>query len=320
MAQRQVIFLVLAAIVGIGMVLLARNLLSTPAPTAAKVAAVADTQVLVAVNNVPSGSFLQQKDFTWRTWPGDTPTDGLFVSGKGNDNSYVGGVLREGVKAGEPLLRGRVTMPNEGGFLSAVLKPGMRAMTIKVTPTSGVAGLIFPNDRVDVILAHRLERPGEPGDGQRRVSETVLLNVRVLALDQKTNDQDKKPKVAELATLEVSIKQAEKLALVAQMGTLSLVLRSVASDVAIDPDAMQTAIDTMPPVQLPVGNDAGALTQSAGTAPVTYDATWDSDVSTAVPPPNNRHGSDRRVQIMRGGESSDVVVPNTIHGIPAGER
>lgn len=307
MAQRQIIFLVLAAIVGIGMVFLARNLLSAPQPQKAQAEQpVAATKVLVAKVAVPSGSFLNQKDFEWRSWPSDSPTDGLFVSGNATDKDYVGGVLREGVKAGEPLLRGRVTMPNEGGFLSAVLQPGMRAMTVKVTPVSGIAGLMFPNDRVDVILAHRLDRPNDPGESQRRVSETVLQNVRVLALDQKTNDQDKKPKVAELATLEVSMKQAEKLALVSQMGTLSLVLRSVANDVAIDPDAMQTAIDTMAPVKMPMPDDALSPKE----------ATWDSDVSQAVPPPNNRYGSDRKVQIMRGDQSSEVVVPNTVHAMP----
>lgn len=316
MAQRQIIFLVLAAIVGIGMVILARNLLTAPAPQKAQqTQSVTATQVLVAKNAVPSGTFLNQKDFEWRSWPSDSPTDGLFVSGSASEKDYVGGVLREGVKAGEPLLRGRVTMPNEGGFLSAVLQPGMRAMTVKVTPVSGVAGLMFPNDRVDVILAHRLDRPNDPGESQRRVSETVLQNVRVLALDQKTNDQDKKPKVAELATLEVSMKQAEKLALVSQMGTLSLVLRSVASDVAVDPDAMQTAIDTMAPVKMPVPDSVA----------VGNNATWDSDVSEAVPPPTNRYGSDRKVQIMRGDQSSEVVVPNTLHTMietspSAGER
>lgn len=310
MAQRQIIFLVLAAIVGIGMVLMARNLLSAPEPTTQKVVESSSVKALVAKNNVPGGSFLQQKDFEWRSWPSDSPTDGLFISNSSSDKDYVGGVLREGVKAGEPLLRGRVTMPNEGGFLSAVLKQGMRAMTIKVTPTSGVAGLIFPNDRVDVILAHKLDRPNDPGENSRRVSETVLQNVRVLALDQKTNDQDKKPKVAELATLEVSMKQAEKLALVAQMGTLSLVLRSVASDITVEPDAMQTAIDSLPAVAA-----QGALPTDDTTLSST-DATWDSDVSTAVPPPSNRYGSDRKVNIMRGGESTDVIVPNTIHTMP----
>lgn len=307
MAQRQIIFLVLAAIVGIGMVFLASNLLSAPSPQQVKQEqAVAATRVLVAKNAVPAGTFLNQKDFEWRSWPSDSPTDGLFVSGSATDKDYVGGVLREGVKAGEPLLRGRVTMPNEGGFLSAVLTSGMRAMTVKVTAVSGVAGLIFPNDRVDVILAHKLERPNDPTSMQRRISETVLQNVRVLALDQKTNDQDKKPKVAELATLEVSMKQAEKLALVSQMGTLSLVLRSVVSDVAVDADAMQTAIDTMAPVKMPVPESVATGSE----------ATWDSDVSQAVPPPNNRYGSDRKVQVMRGDQSSEVVVPNTVHAMP----
>ena len=85
---------------------------------------------------------------------------------------------------------------------------------------------------VDVILAHEVQRTDDTRMVDRRVSETVLENVRVVALDQKTNDQNNEPKVAELATIEVTPKQAEKLALVSQMGTLSLVLRSLSANVA----------------------------------------------------------------------------------------
>jgi pilus assembly protein CpaB len=284
MGKRQMIFLALAAFVGIGMVLLARSLLATPD----KAAAVQEkqlqvTQVLVARRNIPSGSFVAAADAEWRSWPSDSPTDGLLVKNSSSEKDYVGAVVREGFKAGEPILRARLTMPNDGGFLSAVLSPGMRAMTVKISATSGVAGLIFPNDRVDVILAQKLGAVGEDGGGdERRSAETVLENVRVLALDQKTDDQKKEPKVAELATLEVTSKQAEKLALISQMGQLSLVLRSVANEVAVDVPAK----DAM---------NAEGVAPTVGSSAGTY--TMDSEVSRV-----------HRVQIMRGSAASEVVV------------
>lgn len=304
MGKRQIIFLALAAFVGIGMILLARNLMA-PAPVAptaaAQQAAVEITKVLVAVKQIPSGSFLSPGDVEWRSWPKDSPTDGLIVKESSAEKDYIGAVARMGIKVGEPILRANVTKPNEGGFLAAVLQPGMRAMTIKVSAISGIAGLIFPNDRVDVILAQKLvtSATGDEGDiaGDRRVSETVLENVRVLALDQKTDDLKKEPKVAELATLEVSSKQAEKLALISQMGTLSLVLRSVANEVVVEPT---TSIDEL------------AATVAADVPPLPM--TLDSEVSNALQPLQQQDFRGHRVQIIRGREATEVVVPNSYKG------
>ena len=108
-----------------------------------------------------------------------------------------------------------------------MLQPGMRAMAITVNPGGEVAGFVFPGDRVDVILGHTVNRKDDPQLTDRHMSETVLTNVRVLALDQKTDDQSTDPKIAQLATLEVTPQDAERLALSAQLGTLSLSLRSL---------------------------------------------------------------------------------------------
>jgi len=296
MGRRQIIFLVLAAIVGIGMVLLARSLLAPPKKPASIASeakpAIPITKVLVANKDAPAGHFLSAGEVEWRSWPGDSPTDGLLVQGSASEKDYVGAVVREGIQAGEPILRARITKPNEGGFLAAVLSPGMRAMTIKISPTSGIAGLIFPNDRVDVILAQRLsggaaeDETSGGGNTERRVSETVLEGVRVLALDQRVDDLQKEAKVAELATLEVSGKQAEKLALISQMGTLSLVLRSVASDISAD-------------------SVAAAATGGIPALPMTTD----SEVSKALVPLPGEALNGHVVQIIRGSETSRVVVP-----------
>src|SRR5471030_901632 len=102
-------------------------------------------------------------------------------------------------------------------------------MSVTLTPSAEVAGFIFPGDRVDVILTHSFSRKDVSALTERHVSETVLTNARVLALDQKSDDQTTDPKVAQLATLEVTPRQAEKLVLAADLiggqggrGTISL--------------------------------------------------------------------------------------------------
>ncbi|MGE3770941.1 MAG: Flp pilus assembly protein CpaB [Bdellovibrionales bacterium] len=285
MGQRQIIFLALAAFVGIGMVLLARGLMSSPETESQAESSIATTRVLVATKNIPAGNFVGAADVEWRSWPSDSPVDGLFAEGSATNKDYIGAVAREGIRAGEPLLRARVMKPSEGGFLSAVLGPGMRAMTIKVSPTSGVAGLIFPNDRVDVILAQKISNESDDGSsGERRVSETVLENVRVLALDQKLDDQKKEAKIAELATLEVTSKQAEKLAVASQMGALSLVLRSVANEIPVEVTDAAT------------GTTATTNVPQVSALPLTMD----NEVSKV-----------HRVQIIRGSSATEVVVPGS---------
>ncbi|QCI80430.1 Flp pilus assembly protein CpaB [Hankyongella ginsenosidimutans] len=114
--------------------------------------------------------------------------------------------------------------PGERGFLAAALQPGMRAITISISDTSGVAGFVFPGDRVDLVLTHQVDQ----GDrGQIRVSETVLQNVRVLAIDQDVNDREDQPKVGRTVTLEVTPKLVEKIAVMQLIGSVSLSLRSL---------------------------------------------------------------------------------------------
>jgi len=194
-------------------------------------------------------------------------------------------VLRQGLRESDPFLTSQVVNPHSQGFLAAVLKSGMRAMSIAVNPGGEVAGFVFPGDHVDVILSHAVNRKDDPELSDRHLSETVLVNVRVLALDQKSDDQTNDPKIAQLATLEVTPQQAERLALAAQLGTLSLSLRSlVLEDTLTDPPSP----DQLPAVDKPM----------AGTH------TWDSDVSQAFPVPGGNDDLLQKVQIMRGKETS----------------
>ncbi|HAX91939.1 MAG TPA: Flp pilus assembly protein CpaB, partial [Rhodospirillaceae bacterium] len=185
-----------------------------------------------------------------------------------------------------------------------------------ISPVAGVAGFVFPGDRVDVIVTHTIGRKSDTESSDRRVSETMIKNVRVLALDQKMNDQVVEPKVAQVATLEVTPKQAETMALITQIGSVSLALRSIAAD----PEAAkngesetETTATMMPSHQQPavapdVALDAAALAAGAPALPSAGDTlTWDSDVSKVLPQPANRTGATQKIQIIRGKETTESI-------------
>ncbi|HZS81941.1 MAG TPA: Flp pilus assembly protein CpaB [Stellaceae bacterium] len=284
MPMRRLAFLLVAVVVSIGTVLAARSWLHSqlaareqaPPPV---VAAKPSKMVLVAKVDLPAGQFVRPENLRWQAWPDDTIPDSYVVEGKGKLEDYVGAVVRSGLTAGEPIAEGRVVRPGDRGFMAAVLTPGYRAVTVPVTPSSGIAGFVFPGDRVDVILTLTIE-PQTGKDGQkegveRRASETVLSDIRVLAVDQRADDQKHEVAVAKTATLEVTPKQAEIIAVISEMGKISLSLRSLAQDTLA----------------------------SAETTPYT----WDSDAASLL----RAHGpggtiAGRKVSIVRGSASTDV--------------
>jgi len=311
MAARRILLLVIAGIVALGTVYMARSMMgSTPIAASAPVPT---TEVLAAARDMPTGTILKESDVKWIPWAADSPTGRLYVKGK-NDTSLSGAVLREGLRADEPISQGRAVQPHEQGFLAAVLTPGQRAMSVTLTPSAEVAGFIFPGDRVDVILTHSFSRKDVSSLTERRVSETVLSDVRVLALDQKSDNQTTDPKVANLVTLEVTPKQAEKLALAIDMvsqngigkGSLSLALRSLAADEsAANPNA-NAAANADPAT---VNAAALALPATAVGAPdnaAPRSPTWDSEISPAYPAVNGEDGLMQKVQIMRGKDITET--------------
>jgi pilus assembly protein CpaB len=287
MSSRKIILLSLALIVGVATFIAFRS--SQTLQRQAVQAPVETTQVLAAARDLPTGAILKDSDMKWIPWASTAENSKLYLKGKVDMTTLVGAVLREGMHTDEPILAGRVVQPHEQGFLAAVLTPGMRAVSVTLSPSAEVAGFIFPGDRVDVILSHGFSRKNVTALTERHVSETVLTDVRVLALDQKSDNQSTDPKVAQLATLEVTPKQAEKLMLAADLvagqggshGAISLALRSLATDA--DPSAVST------------------------NSPTTADPVWDSDVSSAYPTVNGDDGLMQKVQIMRGKETTETT-------------
>jgi pilus assembly protein CpaB len=207
----------------------------------------------------------------------------------------VGTVVRVGIAVGEPVSETRVVRPGESGFLAAVLRPGFRAMTVPVNKTTGIAGFVFPGDRVDLILSHKLEKKGEDGRALR-VSETVLTDIRVLAIDQSTNDQAEEPNPAKNVTIEVTPKQVEIVSLITDLGRLSLSLRSLQSDEGQIGEAGDTANgDEINPVLARL---------ISGEKPERGKGhTLDSEVSRLLVSPKSKRNI-RKVQVVRGGESA----------------
>jgi pilus assembly protein CpaB len=191
-------------------------------------------KILVARKALAVGTIIDAEALGFQPWPKELMQSAYYTEGTPDADikKLLGTVVRNPVTAGQPLTRGSLVGPKDRGFLAAALGPGMRAVTVPVTAASGVAGFVFPGDRVDVVLTQNVEGGG---DGPKlKVSETIVRNIRVLATDQRidSKDEDGKIEVKTFAnvTMEVTPRIAEKIAVAQSVGTLSLSLRSIADN------------------------------------------------------------------------------------------
>jgi pilus assembly protein CpaB len=189
--------------------------------------------VLVAKTHLKPGSFVQQGSLEWMAWPKEALNRGYIIKGERNLEDFLGAVTRATVHAGEPITDIRFVKPGDRGFMAAVLSPGNRAATVPISATTGNAGFIFPGDMVDVILTARYGDNNATGEGNNQYAATILENLRVLAIDQNTENVKGQTAVGRTATLEVTPRQAEVIALGVTMGQLSLSLRSLVTDQAV---------------------------------------------------------------------------------------
>jgi pilus assembly protein CpaB len=190
----------------------------------------ATVDVLIAKTELDTGQVVGATDVGWQTWPAAS-TGANFVKKPDRPDAikdFVGAIVRSPVMAGEPIRDSKVVAGNGGGFMAAILPHGMRAISLDIAPDTSAGGFILPNDHVDVMLTRR-DKAAEKVTGiEKFVSETVLRNVRVLAVDQTVGEKDgQKIAIGKTATIELDPHQAETLALSRQLGTLSLTLRSL---------------------------------------------------------------------------------------------
>jgi pilus assembly protein CpaB len=282
-----------------------------PAPVAVAPAPAPLTKILVANVDIPTGTFMRDEMVRWQAWPTDAVDPSYLVEGKSDPKTVTGtgAVVRHPVAAGQPITEGILARPGDRGFLAAVLKPGMRAISIAVNEVSGLAGLIYPGDRVDVLLVHtvgEVQAPpagappsatGAATGGQHRVSETILSNVRILAMDQNLSHPAGQPaQVARTLTIEVTPKQAEMLTVAVQLGQLTLSLRGLAN-APDSPEAITNFMEIPEP-------DRGTT------------FTVDSDVSRATamaPPPRpapvyRAVAVPQTIEVNRGGKVEQLSV------------
>jgi pilus assembly protein CpaB len=237
MDARKVILLVGALLVAAVTAFMARSMfVGGSAPTAE--AAQAEPQgpmVLVATRALPVGTIINADSFRYQPWPEDLVEGTYFIRGESDAESLIGTVVRSEVTAGQPITQGALVRPGDRGFLAAALGPGMRAVTVPVSAQSGVAGFVFPGDRVDLVLTQEVSGGG---DGPPlHASETIIRNLRILATDQRTTTEtneegEREVRVFSTVTVESTPRIAEKIAVAQTMGQLSLSLRSIADNTA----------------------------------------------------------------------------------------
>jgi len=192
--------------------------------------------VLVARGQITRGQILKPENLAWRPWPESGIDPANIQAGTKPLESFAGWVARERIGAGDPITETKIVQPGSRGFLAAALQPGMQAISVVVTPASDVSGFILPGDHVDVVITHTLPGTGDNPGTQHRAAETVLRDVRVLGVDQKL-DSKGEAVVAHTATLEVTPKQSEIIAVASEIGKLSLSLRSLGTPQSEDRDS-----------------------------------------------------------------------------------
>jgi pilus assembly protein CpaB len=232
MKAARLVVLVVAVAAGGAAALLAGRGSDEPPPAPAAAATPIDTvDVLVARDDIQLGQSITAQNMQWQLWPVAAASP-VFVRKSDKPNAIeelTGSIARAPFVAGEPLREAKLIKANGSGYMAAVLDKGMRAISTEISPETGAGGFILPNDRVDVILSRR-DREAEKSSGtESHTSETILANIRVLAIDQTLGEKDgQKVVIGKTATLELSPRQSETLALSRQLGTLSLALRSLA--------------------------------------------------------------------------------------------
>ena len=232
MSPVRLIILLVAAGAAIGAVFLIRSI-QAPAPAQAasvEVRAPSSKEVLVARQEIPVGRFVTVEDLSWQSWPDDTETPNFLE--KENDpealENYVGAVAVARMVIGEPIVREKLVHPGEQGFMSAMLKPGMRAVSVGINAQNAGGGFILPQDRVDVSVI-REPIGTDPMIGDQAV-ETLLANVRVLAIDgiySPPVQGQASTLIGSRVTLELTNADANLLLAAEATGELKISLRSI---------------------------------------------------------------------------------------------
>jgi pilus assembly protein CpaB len=298
MRARTLILLIVALVLAGGTTMLARAWLASQRAAPAEAAPVAlkapSKSVLVARIGVQRGQLLKPDDLIWEPWPDGGVDKNYVLIGTRTPESFAGWVARYPLAAGEPIIEAKIVAPGNRGFLAAVLRPGMRAVSVPINLTTGISGFVFPGDQVDLLVTYAVQETPREGDTappgpllEHKVSETVLRNVRVIAIDQKTDSKAADPGVKN-ATLELTPKQTEIVELASEMGKLSLTLRSLV------------------PAQDEVKQDSEEGSPDSLATPLLTTYTTDNEISPLIRNPfkANKKTDTGAVTILRGSQGA----------------
>jgi Flp pilus assembly protein CpaB len=244
----QLIILVVALGAAVAAAMLAMNLTGKSAgPKVATDTVVPAEEVLILARDVKMGETVKTEDLAWKDWPKAGLADSYIVRSRraGAEGEIAGMIAKTQLYAGEPVREAKLVKADRG-FLSAVLPKGQRAVAVRVNAASTAGGFILPNDHVDVILT--TQQGGGDAGAASAVSETLLHNIRVLAIDQKVDDPEEKKSVVaqDTATLALTPEQAHLVIQAQQMGSISLILRSIAdSDPGADDTTPRTGVSVV---------------------------------------------------------------------------
>ncbi|WP_213270855.1 Flp pilus assembly protein CpaB [Hyphomonas sp.] len=217
---------------------------------------VSEIKVLTARRDFNIGERIMADDLEWSVWPEKGVVEGQFVETKapGAIEEVTGAVVKMPIYKLEPVMPQRIVKRGEAGLLPVLMAADMRAMSVGITPESASGGFILPNDRVDLILTY--EQTPTPTNGlqsSRTVAQTILQNVRVLAIDQAyapaAGETEESNRIGQTATLEVTPEEAELVALSQNRGELSLALRPL--------DEMAVTSPRKPRLEINGGEDEG---------------------------------------------------------------
>ena len=254
MGPARIALLAVAAIAAIGLAFIVRGMVTPQRPEALAAAPPPQpvVQVLVAKRELPIGTRLTPADLGWQPWPANAlnaafVTDGAapalpakmpdkavqkaaraandLVMPQGPIQAFEGAIVKEALAAGEPVVARKVVRAGQSGFMAVVLAPGMRAMAIPINAETAAGGFILPGDRVDVLQS----RQDSSGGAKAMLTEVLMRNVRVLAIDQNIEPaKDSRTIVGGVATIEVPAADVEVIARGKAQGEVQLALRSYA--------------------------------------------------------------------------------------------